>query len=126
VILGRRQQFGIDFQETFALVAKMTTVKTLLAITAMKGWHAYQMDVSNAFRHGDLEEEVYMTLLKATLLMDGYFFRFICNACLGEGENDCLQTTQVLVWAQTSTKTIKGSLVHEASRIHRVRRRAVP
>ncbi|GJW72297.1 zinc finger, CCHC-type containing protein [Tanacetum coccineum] len=51
---------GIHRQESFALVAKMVTLGSLLAVAALKGWDTCQMDVSNAFLHGDLLEEVYM------------------------------------------------------------------
>jgi len=55
---GCRQQKGIDYEETFALIATMTTARVVL--TAVKGWNIYKMDVTKAFLDGDLEEEVYM------------------------------------------------------------------
>ena len=60
VILGCRQTYSIDYKETFAPVAKMTTVRAILAIAAMQNWSVYHMDVSNAFLHGSLHEIVYM------------------------------------------------------------------
>jgi len=61
VALENWQQYGLDYEETFAPVAKMTTVRIVMAIAVSKGWSIRQMDVKNAFQHGDLQEKLYMT-----------------------------------------------------------------
>lgn len=63
VILGNNQVEGIDYNETFAPVAKMVTVWTFFAFAIARNWELHQMDVHNAFLHGDLQEEVFMKLL---------------------------------------------------------------
>jgi hypothetical protein len=51
---------GIDYDETFTPVVKMDSICLELSIVAAKGWEFHQMDVKNAFLHGDLSEEIYM------------------------------------------------------------------
>ena len=57
---GYAQTHGVDYEETFALLAKMMALWTVIALVVAKGWHLHQMDVKNAFLQGKLEEEVYM------------------------------------------------------------------
>jgi hypothetical protein len=54
------QTYGIDYEETYSPVAKMTTVRAIITMVIAKGWSLHQMDVKNVFLHGDLQEEMYM------------------------------------------------------------------
>ena len=54
------QEYGIDYEETFAPIARISSVHALLAVIAASKWDLFQMDVKNAFLNGDLSEEVYM------------------------------------------------------------------
>ena len=56
------QTYEVDYQETFAPVEKMNTVRILLSLVANYDWELQQYDVKNAFLHGDIEEEIYMEI----------------------------------------------------------------
>ncbi|KAM1505772.1 hypothetical protein ACFXTO_001721 [Malus domestica] len=60
VAKGFHQQEGIDFQETFSSVAKPVTIKILLILAVQFDWFLNQLNISNAFLHGTLKEEVFM------------------------------------------------------------------
>jgi hypothetical protein len=57
---GFSQKEGIDYEETFSLVARLEAIRILLAFSVAKGFKLHQMDVKNAFLDGVLEEEVYV------------------------------------------------------------------
>jgi len=60
VAKGYAQTYGIDYEETYSPIAKMTTIRAIISMVVIKGWSLHQMDVNNVFLHGDLHEEMYM------------------------------------------------------------------
>ena len=62
VARGFTQEYEIDYEETFAPVARLSYFMTLIAVYAAHKWPLFHMDVKNAFLNGELSEEVYMKL----------------------------------------------------------------
>lgn len=57
---GFQQQLGLDYSEIFSPVFRPFTVRLVLSLVVQAGWAMHQLDVQNAFLHGDLSEEVFM------------------------------------------------------------------
>nr|GEV68087.1 retrovirus-related Pol polyprotein from transposon TNT 1-94 [Tanacetum cinerariifolium] len=60
VMRGYRQEEGIDFEESFAPVARMEAIRIFLAYDAHKSFSVFQMDVKTTFLHGSLKKDVYV------------------------------------------------------------------
>jgi hypothetical protein len=60
VAKGYVQREGVDFEEVFAPVARMESVRLLIALAAIKDWEIHHMDVKSAFLSGELKEEVFV------------------------------------------------------------------
>nr|GEX29928.1 ribonuclease H-like domain, reverse transcriptase, RNA-dependent DNA polymerase [Tanacetum cinerariifolium] len=79
VAKGYIQEHGIDFEKVFAPIARMETIRLLLAIAANNKWEVHHLDVKSAFLPGDLKEEVYVTQPKGFTKRDdnGKVYRLI-------------------------------------------------
>jgi hypothetical protein len=60
VVKGYAQRRGIDYDEVFAPVARLDSVRLLIALAAQEGWKVHHLDVKSAFLNGDLQEEVFV------------------------------------------------------------------
>ena len=61
VAKGYVQQYGVDFEEVFAPVARIETIRLLISLAATNGWEVHHLDVKTAFLHGELKEIVYVS-----------------------------------------------------------------
>ena len=60
VVNGKSKLVGVDCHETFSPVVKLATIRTVLSISMGRKWCIHQLDVKNAFIHGNLDKTVYM------------------------------------------------------------------
>lgn len=97
VAMGFSQKEGIYYEETFALIAKMSTIRLVPALATQFGWKVHQMDVKSAFLNGELQEEC-IPLHDATFRVQGCWKR-----TLG------VQTGESPLWPETGS----SGLVHQ-------------
>lgn len=57
---GYSQQYGVDYKEVFSPIARLETVRLVLALAAHAGWPVFHFDVQSAFLNGDIQEEVFV------------------------------------------------------------------
>ncbi|GJW07039.1 zinc finger, CCHC-type containing protein [Tanacetum coccineum] len=79
VIQGFRQKEGIDYFDTYAPIARITTIRLLLALATIHNLVIYQMDVKTTFLKGDLEEEVYMKQPEGFIMPVGKTKKFLSS-----------------------------------------------
>ena len=77
VCKGYSQVEGLDYDETFAPVARMEAIRMFLAFSCYHDFKVYQMDVKSAFLNGDLEEEVFMEQPEGFSLTDKH--DYVCR-----------------------------------------------
>lgn len=61
VAKGFLQRFGLDYFDVFAPVARLETIRLVIALACCRGWNLYHLDVKSAFLNGQLNEEVYVS-----------------------------------------------------------------
>nr|KAJ0214839.1 hypothetical protein LSAT_V11C300117190 [Lactuca sativa] len=107
VIQGFRQKEGIDFFDTYAPVAKIYTIRLLLALAAIHHLVIHQMDVKTAFLNGDLDEDIYLKQPKKrfdyVVLSNGFALNLADKCVYSKFE-------EIIIWFETSTKTMASKV----------------
>jgi hypothetical protein len=84
VAKGFTQTYGLDYTETFSPVAKLNSIRIIISLAANLDWPFHQLNVKNAFLHGDLIETVYMAQ------PPGF-----------ESKGECVSSQEIYLWPQT-------------------------
>jgi hypothetical protein len=92
VARGFSQVEGIDYEETFSLVARYTSIWTIISLATSMGWRLHQMDVKTTFLNGEIEEEVYIEQ------PDGFVIH--------EKESHVCRLKKASVWTQAGTSSL--------------------
>ena len=111
VAKGYNQECELDYSETLSPVIRQETIRLVVSLAVQNNWLINQLDISNAFLHGMLDETIYMTQ------PPGYIDpRF---------PQTCLQTPEVSVWAQASPPCLvhTSENVPPGTRLHVLRTR---
>nr|GEV87987.1 putative ribonuclease H-like domain-containing protein [Tanacetum cinerariifolium] len=124
---GHRQEEGIDYDEVFALVARIEAIRLFLAFTSYMGFLVYQMDVRSAFLYGIIDKEVYVTQPKGFVDLQHskkvykvvkalYRLHQAPRACAGS-RNQVTPTTSNLEAVKKIFKYLKGQPKDQKSKI---------
>ena len=81
---GFTQTYGLNYTETFSLVAKLNSICIIISLAANLDWPLHQLDVKNALMHGDLTKTVYMVQPP----------RF-------KSKGECVSSQEIYLWSQT-------------------------
>jgi hypothetical protein len=79
VARGFQPEQGRDYDETFAPIAHMTTIRILLSVASVQKWSISQLDVKNAFLNGELREDVYMCPPPGYSVSEGMVYHLRCS-----------------------------------------------
>lgn len=113
VAQGFTQQGGVDFLDTFSPVAKLVSVKLMLAISVVKNYSLSHLDINNSFLYGDLREDIYMDIPKG-LFTEGEKPNLVCK--LNKSLYGLRQASRQ--WFLKFTEVLSGFGLHQSSADH--------